>query len=533
MRFSISPSTPVGVRITRVDRSAEGWIVDASGPGQGACSDCGVPSRARHGSYLRHLQDLPIQGRPVAIALRVVRLRCRNLVCNRRTFAEPLLEVAEPMARRTSRLADILHSVSHALGGRPAERLLARLGMPSSDDTFLRMLRRRAIQGTSNAPRVLGIDDWAWSKGQRSGTILVDLERRTVVDLLPDRSSASTEAWLVEHPGAEFISRDRHGLYAEGARAGAPGARQVADRFHLVQTLREKIEGALGRLDRPVRRGTVAAAEAEERRALRRGELENSFARMRDMHEAGRTAADIVRELGLSRRRLDKWLRLTGLPERNAMASGPRSPALFDAHLRRRWREGCTVVRRLFVEIQRLGYAGCYTYLARYVAAWRRGSERKGAPPSTAASTSLRLPCHPDTGRRLSPQVAAALCLKPRPQLNARQAAAVDALKHSVPDFTALRRMAMRFRGVLRGHDVGQLDCWLRDAHESGIYAMRRFARTLQGDIDAVRNAVTQPWSNGTTEGQISRLKTLKRSMGGRAGCELLRARMLPLQAAP
>jgi transposase len=197
----------------------------------------------------------------------------------------------------------------------------------------------------------------------------VDLERRMVVDVLPDRSSASTEAWLARHPGAEFISRDRHGLYAEGARAGAPDARQVADRFHLVQTLREKIEGALGRLDRPVRQGTVATAEAEERRALRRGELEAAFARVRDMHEAGRTAADIVRQLGLSRRRVDKWLRLTVLPQRNAMAPGPRSPALFDAYLRRRWREGCTVVRRLLVEIQQLGYTGCYTYLARYVAA--------------------------------------------------------------------------------------------------------------------------------------------------------------------
>ncbi|WP_424140455.1 transposase [Roseomonas chloroacetimidivorans] len=190
------------------------------------------------------------------------------------------------------------------------------------------------------------------------------------------------------------------------------------------------------------------------------------------------------------------------------------------------------MVRRLFVEIQRLGYTGCYTYLARYVAAWRRHTERKGAPPGTASPASAQLPCHPETGRRLSPQVAAALCLKPRPQLTAPQQAAVGVLKAAVPGFTTLRRLAMRFRAILRCRDTGKLDRWLRDAHESGIYAMRRFTRTLQGDIDAVRNAVTEPWSNGTTEGQISRLKTLKRSMGGRASCELLRARMLPLHVA-
>lgn len=177
-----------------------------------------------------------MQGRPVTIALRVVRLRCCNPARDRRTFAEPLPMLAERMARRTSRLADILHCVGHALGGRHAERFLARFGMPASDDTLLRMLKRRARRTAPKAPRVLGIDGWAWSKGQRYGTILVDLERRTMVDLLPDRSSASTKAWLAQHPGAEFISRDRHGLYAEGARAGAPDARQVADRFHLLQT---------------------------------------------------------------------------------------------------------------------------------------------------------------------------------------------------------------------------------------------------------------------------------------------------------
>jgi transposase len=125
------------------------------------------------------------------------------------------------VARRTCRLADILHGIGHAMGRRSAERLAIQLGMPASNDTLLRMLKRRASQGTTTALRVLGIDDWAWSKGQRYGTILVDLERRTVVDLLPDRSSASTEAWLTGHPGTEFISRDRRGLYAEGARAGA------------------------------------------------------------------------------------------------------------------------------------------------------------------------------------------------------------------------------------------------------------------------------------------------------------------------
>jgi transposase len=132
-------------------------------------------------------------------------------------------------------------------------------------------------------------------------------------------------------------------------------------------------------------------------------------------------------------------------------------------------------------------------------------------------------------GWLISPIVAAALCIKPRGLLTPGQAVKIDALKRASPDFTAMRRLAMRFRGILRSKDVEKFDNWLNDAQQSGIYAMHRFARTIRRDIDAVRNALTEGWSNGQTEGQINRLKTLKRAMSGRAGIELLRARMLPL----
>jgi transposase len=143
-------------------------------------------------------------------------------------------------------MIEIVRLLGHSTGGRTAERLLARLGMPVSDDTVLRHLKRLSSQRLAGAPRVVGIDDWAWRKGHTYGTIMVDLESQTVVDVLPDRSSSSVAAWLGAHPSVEIISRDRHGLYAEGARIGAPQARQVADRFHLVQNLREVIEKQLG-----------------------------------------------------------------------------------------------------------------------------------------------------------------------------------------------------------------------------------------------------------------------------------------------
>ena len=127
---------------------------------------------------------------------------------------------------------------------------MRRLGMPVSDTTILAGLRKHARARSESsavaAVHVAGVDDWAWRKGSNYGTIIVDLERREVVDVLVDRSAATTASWFKDHPDVEVVSRDRAGLYAEAAREGAPQARQVADRFHLLQNFRETIERQLG-----------------------------------------------------------------------------------------------------------------------------------------------------------------------------------------------------------------------------------------------------------------------------------------------
>jgi transposase len=233
------------------ERQGAGWVVAAEAPGLGRCPGCDRQSQCRHGWRVRHLQDLPVQGAAVTLNLKVGRWRCRDPHCDRRTFTARLPLIAEPFVRRTRRVSDLARLLTHAAGGRPAERLVTRLGLPQSDDTLLRSLKRHAaLRQETASVRVVGIDDWSWRKGTTYGTILVDLERREVLDVLADRSADVTSQWLTGHSEIEIVSRDRAGLYTDGARQGAPQALQVADRFHLLQNLRKSIERQLSRAPR-------------------------------------------------------------------------------------------------------------------------------------------------------------------------------------------------------------------------------------------------------------------------------------------
>jgi hypothetical protein len=195
---------------------------------------------------------------------------------------------------------------------------------------------------------------------------------------------------------------------------------------------------------------------------------------------------------------------------------------LSDGIFGRRDRREVVEVREM---IRDLGYTGSLSHLGRLLTVWRRDGRPVAVEAVTAAAPLLT---DPSTGRLVSPIVAAALCVKPRGLLTAAQAARVDAFKAASPAFAAMRALAPRFRGILRGGDAEKLAVWLHDADRSELYGVRRFVHTLRQDLEAVRNAVTEPWSNGQTEGQIKRLKMLKRQMYGRAGVELLRARMIP-----
>ena len=256
-----------GCHVDQVTRAGPEMIRIAAHGRRGRCPDCGHSSAAVHSRYHRRPVDLPASGREVHLVLHVRRLYCRNTACPRRTFAERLPDLLAPRARRTRRLGEAQGRIGVALGGEAGARLLPHLGMPASPDTVLRLVRRMPLPAR-RAPRVLGVDDWARRKGRTYGTILVDLERRRVADLLPDRTAGTLAAWLRRRPGIEVIARDRSTEYGRGATTGAPKAVQVADRWHLLLNVRQMVERWLAGAHARLRR--LPAAPAAGGQSMRR-----------------------------------------------------------------------------------------------------------------------------------------------------------------------------------------------------------------------------------------------------------------------
>jgi transposase len=572
--------------LTTLERNDTGWTVMVQGPDQARCPRCRRVSLSRHSRYVRTLKDLPAHGAAVSLRVCVGRWRCRHPGCAVRFFTGELPSVAEVYGRHTSRADVVTELIGHALGGRAGERLMGRLGLPVSDDTILRRLKKRARPAVIDAC-VVGVDEWAKRKGLNYGTIVVDLERRTVVDVLDTYDVEAVERWFSAHPRIHTICRDRNGRYAKAARTGAPAATQVADRFHLVQNLRETIERELAlhrahlRVGRdgpvmptsppasPVIEPVVGVPVTARERLLwpgrrlaldteiarqRRQETQDLFDRFKGLQATKLPMTVIAQQLGLNRRRFDRWAKVDTLPTRSPMPPRPRSAEPFRAYLRHRWDAGCRNGQVLFDEIHALGYTGTHKTVNKLVSPWRLGNvafeahapfplHPSDAPaPVTAPLSTPASPSHTDpTARQISPQIAAALLAKPRPELTGPQAEIVDALKAGCPGYAVMRPLMLGFRSLLRqpttpskkARTAVALHQWMERAQATGIRSLQNFVGLLRRDVLAVEAAVIQRWSNGPVEGQINRLKTLKRQMYGRAGVELLRARLIPLPAGP
>ena len=511
------------------------------------CPLCKMPTQRIHSHYQRTLSDLPCIQFSLIIVVEVCKFFCDNSNCPRRIFTARLPEIAAPWARKTIRLVQRLQAIGLALGGAAGASLAAKLGLVACGSTLLNQLNLLPIPEIK-VPKILGVDDFAFRKGQQYGTILVDLERHRPIALLADRKAEAVAEWLLQHPGVEILARDRSKTYKRGMSQGAPKAIQVADRFHRVYNLSQALETFfrsygkdLKAVETKQRQQIVLATEAAIIEAkptatrvaqvempsshYRRVQQQKEIKRLRQQHWP---QAAIAQAVGVSIRTVQRFTALPDfpaiLPSKRCSTFGrsildPYKPMLLEW-----WNSGITQTNVLMGLLQQQGYTGTIRTLQRYISSLRQA---QGLPPRRVLSTQLlpkvvdpQLP--PLTARR-----AAYLLSKRVEKRDVKETELLTYLEKQHPDFAKAIELSKEFLEILRQRKVDLFDTWLAKALATPLKSLKKFAAGLKDDYEAVKASLMLPVSNGPVEGFNNRLKMLKRQMYGRAGLELLSKRLI------
>ena len=516
-----------GVVTTKVVRADGVLRIEAQATAAGAqCPDCGRWSMRKHGSYLRFPADLPIGDQPVMIVLRVRRFVCGSTDCGRRTFVEQIEGLTRRSGRWTERLRTVLSVIGLALAGRAGSRLAHRLGITVSKNTVLRMVMEVSLPAITT-PRVLGIDEFALRKGHIYGTILVDVNTRRPLDLLPDRTVPTVTAWLAEHPGVQVICRDRSIAFAEAGRLGAPDAIHVADRWHIWKNLTEAVEKTVvhhrallreqpaGHHSLPLPLDPSKLTTGEPPGPRRSGRLSD---RVREQHAAvhallaeGLGLRAIARRLPLARNTVRRLAHATE-PDELLVGQWTGLTSILDPYkpyLHQRWAQGSTTGTQLFEELRGLRYPGCATVVRRYVRQLRAAFPHD--PPRTNPSVrevTSWITRHPD-------------------RLDTDQTQRLKEILDRCPALARTAHHVRSFAELMNNRDGQHLQDWITQARDDDLPALQTFVTGLGQDLEAVVAGLSLRYNSGVVEGHNNRIKMLKRQMYGRAGLQLLRQRVL------
>lgn len=478
------------------------------------CPGCGQAASYIQSLYHRRVDDRSWRSFSVRVELTVRRFACRNPACDYAIFCERLDPWVPAYGRRSTALTAWVADWGWHLSAEALSRLALEDGVDVSATTILRVLRH-APDPVWDAPRVVGIDDWALRKGHTYATVIVDLERHRIVDVLPDREPDTVAQWLRDHPGITVVSRDRAKGYGKAISEGAPDAQQVADRWHLLENLSDALHDLIIRVPPPVQVPAPAATSSSSQTPAPAFtglvHQQERYAAIHALAQAGYRIADIARQTGYDPKTIRKYLDATGPPTTTDRAPAPHKLDACLPLLERCWAEGRRTATAVHEVVHQAGFRVSLTTVTRWLRQ-RRAQDQAAAPAPR---------------RRISRRTWVAWFMLPTTTWPRSATTSLSQLLDAAPIYRQVWTLVHQFHTMVTHRHGQALPAWIQAAEASGIPEIVGFAKGLRGDQAAVQAGLTEPWSQGMTEGFNNKIKCLKRLMYGRARFDLLRTRIL------
>ena len=507
-------------KVTHTEREGDmAFIFVKSLTKKAVCPGCKIHSKSIHSYYERTIKDLPAFGNKIYLRLKIRKFYCCNPECERKIFAERFDNHFASYKRTSNRLREKLLKIALLTGGNAGEKLCKTLNIPVSSSTLIRLIHQQEVPEPV-VTEAVGIDDWAFKKGINYGTAVVDLKQHRIIDLLPDREAATVESWLKSRPHVKIVPRDRYSRYAKGVTNGLPEAIQVADRWHLLKNMGESLKKLLERKRQEMRRNDTISkpviatnnpAAIMQRITNDQTRRQQQLDEVKRLHSSGLGIRKIAMALKMSRVTIRNYLHLDVPPPKNTTKT---NIATFNEYIQQRMEEDKNIqVIQLWKEIKAKGYNGCrsvvYEYLKEYV-----NPQKKISMPDQQPIAWI-------------PSKVSLLLYRKEEMLSKNERRLIKYLQNKSPDIRATALLSHKFRDIMENKQGHLLTEWIAEVERSPVRELKGFAKGLLNDYHAVKNALSLPWSNGQVEGQINKLKTVKRQMYGRASFSLLRKRLI------
>ena len=501
----------------------------------GICPYCGCHNNSVHSRYIRTIQDLSILGEPVVLYVEIRKFFCSNHSCQKKTFAEQPGDEVFRYRRRTCRCERTVARHGISTSAKSASRLLGHLGIRISASTVLRDLHRMKPSKHEDVTKI-GVDDWAWHKGIRYGSIIIDYESRHPIDLLGDRGADSFKKWIEEHKKVGVVSRDRSTDYSSAIASSERPITEVADKFHLIKNITDRMAKLIAENYSDYRRAIRDEEDksAEEMKQtpgfdvedLTPGNLDSrdvKFKEVKELQKKGFKPTTIAKRLGIARQTATKYYRMEGLPQRNSKLRNEYYR--YDAYVEQELKKG----KALYVihrEITLMGFSGSLSPFYehyKYLSDGHRGYRSKDWEPSTQ---NIRLKDNRSVLLPIKSIMSIIDIALKRKDMNESQQKTFNLLI-SLPWFKEMYGATERFCQVIKGKETAELIRWMRCYWKTSIASLKTFILGIMRDFQAVRNTIKLDITNGITEGYVNKLKTIKRNMYGKAGIELLRNKIV------